>query len=159
MAQSVSAPLFETRRIFLDVAGSTLEEVVGDLAARLEAAGDVPNGGELARRLLERERLGCTGLGNGLAIPHCKLEGLEHVLLAIGIARTAVDFHSVDGRPVRLLFLVLSPAESPAGHLQALARISRLVKSPGVTDAILSAGKPEEVASALRDAEARLAPA
>jgi PTS system nitrogen regulatory IIA component len=70
-----------------------------------------------------------------------------------------VDFHALDGRPVRLVLLVLSPADAPAGHLQALARISRLVKTPGVTDAILSARSPEEIARGLRSAESRIASA
>jgi mannitol/fructose-specific phosphotransferase system IIA component (Ntr-type) len=154
-----SAPftsLFETRRIFLDLKGGSMAEILRELSERLQAGGDIRDAEELTRRLIEREKLGCTGLGNGLAIPHCKLGGLEGVLLAIGISRDGVDFHSLDGRPVRLIFLVLSPAESPAGHLQALARISRLVKTPGVTEAILSATSTEQVSLILREAEGRL---
>lgn len=132
---------------------------LGEIARRLEAAGQVKDAADLTTRLLEREKLGCTGLGNGLAIPHCKLAGLENVVVAVGVVPDGVDFQAIDGRPVRLVLLVLSPADAPAGHLQALARISRLVKTPGVTEAILSSGTPDEVARALRAAEQRIASA
>lgn len=136
-----------------------MAETLLDMARRLRDGGDVKDPEDLTKRLLEREKLGCTGLGNGLAIPHCKLAELDGVLVAIGIAHSGVDFNALDGRPVRLILLVLSPAESPAGHLQALARISRLVKTPGVTEAILSAGSADEVSRILKETEAKIAPA
>jgi mannitol/fructose-specific phosphotransferase system IIA component (Ntr-type) len=154
----VSSFLFDSRRIFLDLAGGSMADTLAEMARRLEEAGDIKDAAELTRRLLEREKLGCTGLGNGLAIPHCKLGGLEGVLVAVGIVHSGVDFRSLDGRPVRLILLVLSPADSPAGHLQALARISRLVKTPGVTEAILSADTADEVSRVLTETEAKIVP-
>lgn len=156
MESATFTSLFDTRRIFLDLPGGSMHEILRELSERLRSGGDIKDADDLTRRLIEREKLGCTGLGNGLAIPHCKLGGLEGVILAIGISRAGVDFHSLDGRPVRLIFLVLSPADSPAGHLQALARISRLVKTPGVTEAILSASSTDEVSTILREAEGRI---
>jgi len=154
-----ASKLFDSRRIFLDLPGESMAGTLGELARRLEAAGEVKDATDLAARLLERERLGCTGLGNGVAIPHCKLSGLESAVVAVGVVPGGVDFHTLDGRPVRLVLLVLSPADAPAGHLQALARISRLMKTPGVTEAVLSGESPEEVARALRSAESRIASA
>ena len=156
MAQTPASSPFETRRIFLDVASGSMEEAVQDLSKRLKDAGDVKDASDLTRRLLEREKLGCTGLGNGIAIPHCKLGGLGSVVLAVGVSRSGVDFHALDGRPVRLIFVVLSPAEAPAGHLQALARISRLVKTPGVTESILSSENAEQIGRVLLEAEEKL---
>ncbi len=156
MEQGHLDSLVEPRRIFPDLPPGGTDATLREMARRLQACGDVEDAEDLSRRLLEREKLGCTGLGNGLAIPHCKLPGVDRVLLAIGIARDGVDFQALDGRPVRLIFLVLSPADSPTGHLQALARVSRLVKTPGVTEAILSAASPEEVAALVRSAEAKL---
>ncbi|HET9793524.1 MAG TPA: PTS sugar transporter subunit IIA [Thermoanaerobaculia bacterium] len=152
-----ASSLFDARRIYLDLPGESMAGTLSEMARRLEASGDVKDAADLTARLLEREKLGCTGLGNGLAIPHCKLAGLDGVLVAVGVVPEGVDFRALDGRLVRLVLLVLSPADAPAGHLQALARISRLVKTPGVTDAILTAGSPEDVAKALRSAEARIA--
>lgn len=156
---ALAPTLFDNRRVFLDLPGGSMGETLSEIAGRLESGGAVKDGAALTRRLIEREKLGCTGLGNGLAIPHCKLDGLEGVLVAVGVVPSGVDFGALDGRPVRVILVVLSPADSPAGHLQALARISRLVKTPGVMEAILSASAPEEVARLLRETEAKILPA
>jgi PTS system nitrogen regulatory IIA component len=156
MAQPAASSPFETRRIFLGVADGAMRDALEDMAQRLKESGDVKDPEDLTRRLIDREKLGCTGLGNGIAIPHCKLAGLESVLLAVGVSRGGVDFHALDGKPVRLIFLVLSPAEAPAGHLQALARISRLVKTPGVTEGILGASSAEQVGRLLLETEEKL---
>ena len=156
MTSSAAASPFETRRIFLDVTSGSMQEALQDMARRLKESGDVKDPDDLTGRLMEREKLGCTGLGNGIAIPHCKLNGLENVLLAVGVSRAGVDFHAIDGRPVRLIFLVLSPAEAPAGHLQALARISRLVKTPGVTEGILASESADQISRLLLEAEGKL---
>jgi PTS system nitrogen regulatory IIA component len=154
---AIAPILFDTSRIFLDLPGGSMEDTLGDMARRLKASGDVKDAEELTRRLLEREKLGCTGLGHGLAIPHGKIAGLEGVLVAIGVVPGGVDFRALDGKPVKLILMVLSPSDAPAGHLQALARISRLVKTPGVTEAILSAATPEDAARVLRETEAKMA--
>ena len=156
---AMAPTLFADRRVFLGLAGGSMAATLGEIAQRLESAGDVKDGAALTQRLLEREKLGCTGLGNGLAIPHCKLADLEGVLVAVAVVPAGVDFGALDGRPVRVILVVLSPADSPAGHLQALARISRLVKTPGVAEAILSASSPDEVSRLLREAEAKILPA
>ncbi len=155
MAQSASSP-FETRRIFLDVPAGSMTAAIEDMARRLKESGDIKDPADLAGKVVEREKLGCTGLGSGIAIPHCKLDGLESVLLAVGVSKEGVDFHALDGRLVRLIFLVLSPAEAPAGHLQALARISRLVKTPGITEGILSAASPDQIGRLLLEAESKM---
>jgi PTS system nitrogen regulatory IIA component len=155
MGQPASSP-FETRRIFLDVTPGPMTAAVEDMARRLKESGDIKDAADLARKLLEREKLGCTGLGNGIAIPHCKLSGLESVVLAVGVSRQGVDFHALDGKLVRLIFLVLSPAEAPAGHLQALARISRLVKTPGITEGILASENADQIRRLLLEAESKM---
>jgi len=116
------ANLADQRLIFTDLPAGSLEEVLTEISRRLAAAGAVPDGEELKRRLLERERLGCTGLGGGVAIPHCKIRGISDIVFSIGSAPAGVDFHAADGIPVTLIFLILSPADAPATHLQALAR-------------------------------------
>ncbi|MGH9443077.1 MAG: PTS sugar transporter subunit IIA [Thermoanaerobaculia bacterium] len=148
--------LFETRRIFLDVNSGSLDAALSDMADRLRESGDIKDPANLALRLIEREKLGCTGLGNGIAIPHCKLKGLDGVLLAVGVSREGIDFHALDGKPVRLIFLVLSPDEAPAIHLQALARISRLLKTPGIAEGVLASETPEQISRLLLEAEAKM---
>ena len=123
------------------------------MSAGLESAGVVPDAVDLAKKLVEREAMGSTGLGGGLAIPHCKVRNLTDVVVAIGISRAGIDFRSADGQPVTVVFLVLSPAESPALHLQALARISRLIRMSGVAEGLRRAEGASEVAAAWAEAE------
>ncbi len=150
---SASSPValgVDPRLIFPDLEGRTREEVLAEMAARLAGAGVVRDAGDLSRRLIEREGLGCTALGGGIAIPHCKLKELSDVVLAIGRRPGGVDFEAPDGVAVTILFLVLSPAQTPALHLQALARVSRWLKSPGVAEALRRAETRDEIAEAIR---------
>jgi PTS system nitrogen regulatory IIA component len=78
--------------------------------------------------VMERERLGSTGVGDGVAIPHARLEGLDHVFGLFARLKTPIDFDAIDGRPVDLIFLLLAPEASSAEHLKALARISRIFR-------------------------------
>lgn len=80
--------------------------------------------------LLQRERLGSTGVGRGVAIPHGKLNGLPHIVGLFARLEQPVEFESVDGEPVDLVFLLLAPESAGADHLKALARISRLLRQP-----------------------------
>jgi PTS system nitrogen regulatory IIA component len=148
--------LVDERLVFRDLAGTTFEEALTEMSAALARAGVIRDPEELARRLIEREQMGSTGLGGGIAIPHCKLRELEDVLLAIGISTVGVDFRAGDGVPVTLLFLVVSPSEAPALHLQALARISRMIRLPGVADGLRAARTSREVADLLKAAEKQL---
>lgn len=82
----------------------------------------------IAAALTERERLGSTGFGGGVAIPHGKIDGLSHVFGYFARLETPIDFHSVDDLPVDLVFMILSPPDAGADHLKALARVSRLLR-------------------------------
>jgi nitrogen PTS system EIIA component len=80
--------------------------------------------------LLQRERLGSTGLGRGIAIPHGKPPGLNRITCLFARLETPIDFDATDGEPVELVFLLLAPEDAGADHLKALARISRLLRDP-----------------------------
>jgi PTS system nitrogen regulatory IIA component len=114
--------------------GEALRAVAGLLAPELRVSPDL-----LSSRLLEREALGSTALGGGVAIPHCKLDRLAEVVVAIARLDRPVDYLAPDGEPVRLLVVVLSPADTPAAHLRALAMISRWLKDPKTVPALLAA--------------------
>ncbi len=95
--------------------------------------------------LQERERLGSTGIGDGIAIPHGKLPNLDDLQLAFGRSLAGVDFDSLDGKPAHLFFLVVAPENSAGVHLKALARISRLLKSHVVRRDLLQAKDAREI--------------
>ena len=92
--------------------------------------------------VLERERLGSTGVGEGVAIPHARVDGIDTVYGVFARLRSPVDFDSVDGRPVDLIFMLLAPEHSSAEHLKALARVSRLLRREDMRERLRSA--PDE---------------
>jgi PTS system nitrogen regulatory IIA component len=93
--------------------------------------------------ILERERLGTTGVGNGIAIPHGKLAGMERPHGLFARLERAIDFDSIDDRPVDLIFLLLAPESAGADHLKALARISRLLRDKGICEKLRGTDTPE----------------
>jgi mannitol/fructose-specific phosphotransferase system IIA component (Ntr-type) len=139
------AALTRPELVFTDLPGGSREQVLEDLAHRIAAAGAVRDAGELFRQLAERERLGSTGVGVGVAIPHCKLVGLRSGVLAVGRTREGVDFGAADGQSVRVFFVVISPRDAPAEHLQILAALSRWIKSESHVSALLRAADAAEI--------------
>lgn len=136
--------------IFPDVPGSDRPTALRAMAERLSEVNPIASCDDLYRRLWEREGLGTTAIGKGVAVPHCKVEGLDDVLVAVGLSKSGVDFESEDGTPVRLMFMVVSPAESPAEHLRSLAAISKWVKTNSHVDRMLSLSDPDEIYRLLR---------
>jgi PTS system nitrogen regulatory IIA component len=145
--------LVDSRYIFTDLRGPGMEQALGEMSRRLAASGVIRDAADLTRRLVEREKLGCTGLGGGVAIPHSKSRDVGDVVLAIGLAPEGIDFHVPDGLAVTLIFLILSPPDQPAVHLQALARISRLLRTPGVVETLRAVTTREQMLDALREAQ------
>lgn len=114
-------------------------ELLRVLSEKIVAQGMVRNAVDLHQKLWEREQLGTTGIGSGIAIPHAKIAGLRQEVVAVGLVEPpGSDFGAADGGPVRLVFLVLSPAEAPARHLQVLAAISRWIKTDRHAERLLA---------------------
>jgi len=104
---------------------------------------------EIFNTLLQRERLGSTGLGRGIAVPHIKLAGLRNIVCLFARLEEPVDFEAHDGEPVDLLFLLLAPEHASGDHLKALASISRVVREPSILDALRNSDDIEELRRAL----------
>ena len=101
--------------------------------------------------LLEREAVGSTGVGNGVAIPHGKIAGLDSILVCFGRSREGVDFDAIDNRPVHLFVLLLSPAATATEYLRALAGISRMLKHEGSRERLLESTSKEEIQALFAD--------
>ncbi len=97
------------------------------------------------RVLTEREQLGSTGIGNGIAIPHGKLPDMEDQLLCLGRSRRGISFDAVDNRPVHLIAMLISPQSMAEEYLQALARLSRVLQDSSTRSDILQADTSEEI--------------
>jgi PTS system nitrogen regulatory IIA component len=117
-----------------------LEELVEPLA-RISAL----NRETLVKVLMERERLGSTGIGGGIGIPHGKLKDLESLVLGFGLSREGVDFESLDGKPTHIFFTLLTPENSTGLHLKLLARISRILKNDDFKKRLINAADREEI--------------
>ncbi len=107
--------------------------------------------------LLEREKLGTTGVGDGIAIPHGKLESLEKLHGFFARLERPVDFDSIDERPVDLIFLLLAPESAGADHLKALAQVSRLLRDKTNCDKLRGSDSPEALYALITEQEARRA--
>jgi len=118
-----------------------LEELV-DALVRREPSIDKKT---LVKVLLERERLGSTGIGDGVAIPHGKFHGITQPIISFGRSRKGLDFESMDGEPVFLFFLLVAPENSASIHLKALAKIAKILKNSAFRKALMEAPSKKEL--------------
>src|SRR5437762_13677612 len=125
--------------VFPDLAATDKAGVLGEMCAGLARSYPSLSADKLAETLLEREKLGSTGIGEGVAIPHGKLAGIPGLLAAFGRKKLGVDFAAIDSKPTYLFFVLFAPDNSAGLHLKALARISRLFKQPQFRQGILAA--------------------
>jgi len=147
----------EEGAVCCDVKAQTKETVIRELVGLLVKTGsikdkDVP---KLMRILLERESLGSTGIGQGVAIPHGKSNCVTQLVGAIGICQQGVAFDSLDGEPTKIFFLLVAPEDSAGPHLKALARISRLLKEKHFRDSLINAKEENTLTKILRDEDQR----
>jgi PTS system nitrogen regulatory IIA component len=138
-----------------DLRGRDKAEVIRELADHLADHVSGVNRETLARVLLERERLASTAIGEGVAIPHGKLDAVGRLVACVGRAKNGVDFDSMDGRPTHLFFVLVAPESSTGVHLKALARISRLFKDPEFRTRLLAAADAAEMYRVIADEDAR----
>jgi len=122
------------KRELLDEMSGYISNLVGGLGRE-----------DLLEALLEREKLGSTGIGHGVAIPHAKIKGIEKIVVAMGISRNGVDFQSMDNRPVHIFFLIVAPEQSSATHLKVLSSISRLLKDAAFRGKLMKAEARDEI--------------
>lgn len=121
------------------------EAVITELVDLLDANGLLSDRDVALDAVLTRERTQSTGTGAGIAIPHGKCNGVKELVMALGIAHEPIEFGSIDGKPVTILFLLVSPSDQTGLHIQALAQISRLMLNEQFKDAIVKATSAEEV--------------
>lgn len=132
------------------------EEVLEELVRPIANAHPGVDKDGLLKTLVSRESLGSTGIGGGVAIPHGKYDGLDHLVASFGRSPKGVDFSSMDNRPAYLFFLLLAPKNSAGEHLKALARISRLFKDPLLKSSLQHAETADEIYRILEEYDMRL---
>lgn len=139
----------EPRHVVIDLRTHGVEDTIRTLVRRLEELGSVDDAVLVEKALIERESSHTTSLGNGVALPHATVPGLERSVILVGVAPDGLRFGSGDGEPDRLFFVLLSPLNQAGTHIKLLARIVRLVRRPGLIDTLLAAGSGDEVVDAI----------
>ena len=140
-------PRLRPDAMLLDMKAATKEASLRELAGVAATVCGRFTEAALFNVLLEREAVGSTGLGHGVAIPHGKVEGLDEILLCFGRSRAGIDFNAIDNRPAHLFVLLLSPAAKAGEYLQTLAMVSRILKQPGNRQRLLDSTSRDEIAA------------
>jgi PTS system nitrogen regulatory IIA component len=128
-----------------DLAAREKNAVLKEMASKLASSHRVLDEKKVLDVLMERERISTTAIGEGVAIPHGKLRGVERVLGIFARSVEGVDFASLDGGATHLFFVLIAPENAAADHLKALARISRLLKDPAFRNRLIEGKTREEI--------------
>jgi len=139
----------------LDLAASAKDDLLAEMAGALSQAEPALEQDALLTVLREREALQSTGIGEGVAIPHGKIVGLDRLVATFARSREGVDFQSIDGQPTQLFFLLVVPEQSGGQHLKALARISRFFRDASFREKLLGADHLDEIFRAIEEEDAK----
>jgi mannitol/fructose-specific phosphotransferase system IIA component (Ntr-type) len=140
--------LIEPGSVFLDLEADDVRSALTAVAEHVAPALGL-DVDETVAALVEREGLGSTSVGDGFAIPHCKIHGLNRIAIALARLKSGVEFGGGEGTPVSFLFVVLSPPDQPAAHLQVLSQIARVLKRQDLRTELLLARDQASVAEAI----------
>jgi mannitol/fructose-specific phosphotransferase system IIA component (Ntr-type) len=137
--------VLKPQNIRVPLVATTKTDAITELVQLLYANGEITDPKSVLSSVLEREATRTTGIGNGLAIPHGKCPGANHLVMAVGKLLTPIDFQSIDGRPVTIVWLLTSPPDQTGPHIHALARISRLHTIEKFRQALAAARSAQDV--------------
>lgn len=127
----------------------TKKEVLEELIGVLISSGLKVDKAKALDVLQQRENLGSTGIGDGVAIPHGKISDIHELVVIFGRSRAGIDFNAIDGKPAHLFFLLLAPENSTGQHLKALARISKMLKTPNFRKKLIDAKSTSDLYRAI----------
>jgi nitrogen PTS system EIIA component len=139
--------------IISELRGRSKRDVLEELTDALLRHKPQLDRAQVVEVLLERERLGSTGIGDGIAIPHGKIKDLDQLALSFGRSTTGVDFESMDGKPAHFFFLLVAPENCAGIHLRALAKIARFLKNSTIRKRLGAVQTQDEVAAILQEDE------
>ena len=148
--------ILDREAIIPELEAKNKEEVLRELSRALAELHSDIDQEEVLRILLEREKLGSTGLEDGIAIPHGKMESLNRILAVFGRSVEGLDFESIDGSPTHLFFLLMAPENSASANLKALARISRALKDEEFRGKLMGAADGESIFRVIADEDEKL---
>jgi len=147
--------ILDEEAIIAELKAQSKKEVIEEVAAASGKNNEDIDVAKLVCVLLDREKLGSTGIGDGVAIPHGRLDNIDKVTAVFAKSIEGVDFDSMDGKKAHLFFLLVAPGDSNGVHLKALARVSRLMKNPQFRMNLMEAKSREEIYRAFVDEDAK----
>ncbi len=149
--------LLTEEMIILELESQEVDSILKEMVKFLKKNDKISKEKELYEKLAQREKLGSTAIGEGVAIPHCKLKGVKNPVVMLAISKKSVDFCSLDGKPSHVFFLVVSSPDNPSMNLQILAAIAHLVRKSGsLAKKILNAKNISAVLDVIREEEEKL---
>ena len=139
------------------LAADDKEGVIRELVGALALAGDIQASEQesIVKAIMKREDLGSTGIGRGVAVPHTKHPGVDRLVGTVAVSPAGIEFESLDGEPVHLLFLLVSPPDRPGDHLRALENISRQLRDDSFCRLLKAAKGPVDIQHLLEEADAQ----
>ncbi|HYA13994.1 MAG TPA: PTS sugar transporter subunit IIA [Syntrophales bacterium] len=137
--------IFRKEYIVEGLKSKSKRDVLAELSGVFLQGGVKYSHEEMVNTLLEREKLGSTGIGDGIAIPHGKLANLEELIVSFGRSKEGVEFDAMDGRPAHIFFLLMAPEDTTGKHLKALAKISKMLKDSSFRKKLLEAKSKDEL--------------
>lgn len=145
----------KTGAIRAELASESKQAVIEELVQSLQDAGEIDGDqrDDIIAAIMKREELGSTGIGRGVAVPHTKHPSVQKLVGTVGVSTTGVDFDSLDGEPVQLFFLLISPPERPGDHLRALENISRQLRDETFCRFLKQSKNPEDIQQLLQEAD------
>ena len=149
------ADILKKDSIIPELKGATKEEVLREITDFLKTQDLLKDKKALLKTLIEREKLGSTGIGENVAIPHGKSDELSQIVTVFARSLNGVDFEALDQKPVHFVCMVIAPSNSTGQHLKALARISRIFKNQNLRDGILNLKDADEIYSLLLEEDAK----
>jgi nitrogen PTS system EIIA component len=149
------ADFVSTKAVRADLQADDKEGVIREMAQALLEAGAVNEGDleSIVKAIMKREELGSTGIGRGVAVPHTKHPSVEQLVGTVGVSREGVDFNSLDGEKVQLIFLLVSPPDRPGDHLRALENISRQLRNDTFCKFLKQSRSPGDICTLLDEAD------
>ncbi len=148
--------VLEESCVLADLQGVSKRDVLIELVGTLKKANLIKNEQEVVNVIFEREKLGSTGIGDGVAIPHGKLKGIRRIICVFGRSLQGVDFDSIDQKPAHIFFLLLAPENSASLHLKMLSRISKLLRDPSFRKRLMELADAHDIYRSVVEEDRRI---
>ena len=147
--------ILKKESVIADLLGDSKVKVIKEMTQCLKKNNFIKNDQALFETLMEREKLGSTGIGENVAIPHGKSDEVTQIITVLARSKKGVEFESLDQKPVHFICMVIAPAHSTGQHLKVLARVSRIFKNQGIREEILKAENSDTIYSILMNEDSK----